>query len=137
MPKERGVIYFRDRQKQINDFRNLKRMSNITPIDIDGFIDYRGKNFIYLEGKLNGADLPNGQRLALENAVISHCDSGHDSIAIVYEHWIPSHLDVDVANCRVKKIFHRQEGKYSWWENEGDHKVIDLVERFEKANKIV
>lgn len=137
MYEERGVIKNRDRQRQIHDFSKLKRLRNITPTDIDGLIDYEGKHFIYLEGKVRGNDLFYGQRLALENAIKSHCNAGHPSIAIVYEHWIPSYMDVDVAMCNVSKIYSFRNGDFSWQSAEGNCNVLDLVDYFEELYKIV
>lgn len=136
MPEERGVIRNRDRQKQIHNFSGLKRLRNITPTDIDGLIDYEGKYFIYLEGKVSGNDLFYGQRLALENMVKSHCKAGHPAIAIVYEHWIPSRYDVNVANCCVSKIYSCEKEVFSWQSAEGNLLVCELVDEFESLYEI-
>jgi len=45
----------------------MQRRRGIIPTDIDGFIDYGGKVFVYFEAKLIGAPVRRGQRLALEN----------------------------------------------------------------------
>ena len=61
------------RAKQIISFEGMERTDrDIIPTDIDGFIDYRGKVFVYMEAKLVGAQFPDGQRWALESAVKSH-----------------------------------------------------------------
>lgn len=139
MFEERGVIKNKERQRQIHSFSGLKRLRNITPTDIDGLIDYGGKHFIYLEGKVSGNELFYGQKLALENCVKSHWASGHKSIAVVYEHWIPPQYDIDVSKCVVTKIFTMNEKtqEFYWWESKGsEYTVLEIVDLFEKQNKI-
>ena len=65
---ERGVINNIQRAQQINDFSNLL-YGKITPTDIDGMIEYRGKLYIFFEIKYKDKDMPFGQRLALERLV--------------------------------------------------------------------
>lgn len=138
MYEERGVIKNRSRQKQIHDFSGLKRLRNITPTDIDGLLDYNGKNFIYLEGKVYGNEMFYGQKLALENAVKSHCEAGHPSIAIIYEHWIPPNKDVNVAECIASKVYSKRDnGNYEWQSTQGEWTVLELIDAFEKLYKIV
>lgn len=138
MYEERGVIKNRSRQKQIHDFSGLKRLRNITPTDVDGLIDYGGKNFIYLEGKVSGNEMFYGQKLALENMVKSHWSAGHPSIAIIYEHWVPVDKDVNVANCTASKIYSKMDsGKFEWQSAEGLWTVVELVDLFEQKYNIV
>jgi len=81
------------RAKQIISFEGMERRRGIIPTDIDGFIDYKGGVFVYMEAKLVGADVPDGQRWALESAVKSHDqvkgkegEKGHKASAVLFRH---------------------------------------------------
>lgn len=65
---DRGIINNRERARQIIDYSGL-RYGKIIPTDIDGFIDFGNKLFIYLEFKYGEAEFVTGQRLAIERAV--------------------------------------------------------------------
>ncbi len=78
---------------------------DISPTDIDGLVDLKGNAFVYLEGKLIDAELPRGQRLALENVCKSHEKAMHPTIAIVYTHNVPRDQDVIVKDQFVKEVF--------------------------------
>lgn len=62
---KRGEIYNRQRASQLIDFSGL-RFGNITPTNIDGFIDFWNRAFVILEYKRGDNDMPYGQRLALQ-----------------------------------------------------------------------
>jgi hypothetical protein len=102
---EKGVIQFRDRSKQLNSFAGMVFRRGITPTDFDGFIDYNGELFILLEGKLVGKDLPNGQKMAIENLCAS-INASKMIVAIVFEHDTPIESDVDVKNCLVRAVYY-------------------------------
>lgn len=71
---------------------NSLHFGKISPTDIDGFIEYHNKWFIFIETKFKQAQMPKGQELALEricdaiqsetkNAIVfftSHEDDGVD-----------------------------------------------------------
>ena len=66
-------INHKERAKQLISFDGMERTDRgIIPTDIDGFIDYKGKMFVYMEAKLINAPIPDGQKWALQNAVKSH-----------------------------------------------------------------
>lgn len=101
--KNRGIIQNKKHSTQVNDFRNL-RFNNITPTDIDGFIDYKNKKFILIEMKFKGAALPYDQKLALERL----CDScNKDTVLIIADH--NSQGDIDVGNCFVREYRYRRK----------------------------
>ncbi len=97
---DRGQIINRERAKQLRDFSGL-HYGTITPTDLDGFIDFGDKAFIFFELKVKGTPLLIGQRLALERLVNSAIASGRKALAIVAEHDTLSDMDIDVANCIV------------------------------------
>lgn len=142
MSAERGVIRNIGRAKQLNDFSGLLRPRNITPTDIDGLIDYNGKAFIYLEGKVKGKNLSSekGQKMALENVILSHWAAQHPSALILFEHTVPIELPVPTHSQDVRMIFTRQLVPYLcgqrnadtwWWRPAIQMSVIDAIEKFE------
>lgn len=62
---ERGKIENRNRARQIIDFSGLQ-YGKITPTDIDGLIEYHDKAILLLEFKYADAEMPRGQKVALE-----------------------------------------------------------------------
>jgi len=122
---ERGVIKYRDRQKQIFDFSGM-RWKNITPTDLDVLIDFGDKFFVIAELKVKGVDLPFGQNLAIERLCDNLNASGKISLAIVSEHETKSDEDVNYAETIVKK--YRFEGK--WCTPEKVYTVRKLIDEF-------
>jgi hypothetical protein len=119
-------INYPKRIRQIHDFTQVKRMRGITPTDIDGLIDYGGRAFIYVEGKAEGAELPKGQRMALENVVNSHIKAGHPSAAFVYIHNTTPDETVYVEECPVILVY---SGR-GWQETYIN--ILELITKFEE-----
>ena len=69
---ERGVIKNRHFKNQVADMSGL-RFGNITPTDLDAFMDFNNRLFVFVEAKHGGAPLSYGQRLAIERL----CDACH------------------------------------------------------------
>lgn len=148
MPEERGVIHNKTRAKQLNSFKDLLRMRNITPTDIDGLIDYNGRAFIYLEGKF-GKDkaLDMGQRLALEHVVDSHWRANNPSMVLLFWHDIPAECEVPVGFMFVKGIYTikqiacltgRRHGMTHWYFPQSETiKVKEAIEYFEETFKSI
>lgn len=83
---EKGKIDDKDYSRQIKDYSGL-RYGNITPTDIDGFIEYHNKKFVFIEYKKMDQNIPQrGQELAFQRLVDLINDSGKDAIYIVAEH---------------------------------------------------
>jgi hypothetical protein len=98
---ERGRIRSAARALVERDFSGL-RWGKITPTDIDGFIEFGDRLFVFVESKFNGAALPHGQRLALERL----CDACHQpprriAAVIIADQMEQSDL-VDYAKLRVR-----------------------------------
>jgi hypothetical protein len=146
MSAERGVIQNKARAKQLFSFKDLQRMRNITPTDIDGLIDYNGRAFVYLEGKY-GRDkkLEQGQRMALEHVVDSHWKSGHPSMVLNFWHETPLDPEVPVGWMFVKGIYSRQpiicltsirwQDTFWWTPQSQTIKVKDALGFFEEQFK--
>jgi hypothetical protein len=105
---ERGVIRNRAFRQQINDFSGL-RFGKITPTDLDAFMDFHNKLFVFVEAKHHGAEMPYGQRLALERV----CDACHNpphryAVAFLTRHDCEG--DIDFASTAVTR--YRWNGKW-------------------------
>lgn len=154
MSEERGVIRNKIRGKQLNSFKGMIRKRNITPTDIDGFIDYAGAAFIYLEGKLENAEFIEGQKRALMAAVLSHWKAGHPSMALLYEHNIPATEEIPVGWQFVKGVFclkqipglmrvpHRDGVplyplKECWFYTQTKTNVLEAIEIFENHFRVI
>lgn len=102
----RGVITNPDRARQLRDYNGLQ-YGSITPTDIDGFIEYHDKAYIFIELKYKDAPLPFGQRLAYERLIDDLSKTGKPALCIIAVHKVsdPS-VDIDVAKTIV--------GEYRW-----------------------
>lgn len=121
---ERGVIRNRAHATQVRDFRKL-RFGNITPTDIDMLIEYRNLGWVYGELKFVGAELPFGQRLAMERM----CDDlarAKPTLGIVAQHNTSG--DIDVAEAIVTEM--RWQAR--WVVPAERTTVKELVDRFVK-----
>lgn len=116
----RGEIKNRFYATRIRDFRGL-RFKNITPTDIDAFIEYRGLGFVFIESKYGSAPLPFGQKLALER-LVDECQK--PALLIVGSH--TNSGDIDFAALSVEQF--RFQGK--WFTEEQETTVGALVLRF-------
>lgn len=79
---ERGVIRNIQFARQRADFSGMQ-FRNITPTDIDGYIEFGDEVFIFMETKHGDADLPLGQCLALERVCDRVQKSGAEALVLV------------------------------------------------------
>lgn len=87
--------------QQIKDFSGLK-FDSISPTDIDGFLDFGNKLFVFIETKFGDSQLQYGQRLALERL----CDATHNppsrnSIVLITRHDTQAGEKIDLAESVV------------------------------------
>lgn len=104
----RGVINNRDFKTQVADMSGLT-FGNITPTDLDAFMDFNNKLFVFVEAKHGDSKMPYGQQLAIERL----CDACHKpphrfAVAFVTSHNASG--DIDFANTTVTK--YRWRGKW-------------------------
>tara|TARA_R100001530_G_scaffold74901_1_gene52689 strand:- start:289 stop:672 length:384 start_codon:yes stop_codon:yes gene_type:complete len=104
----RGVIRNREYAQQIRDFSGLQ-FGSITPTDIDGFVEFGDKVFVFIEGKHGGASMPHGQRLALERLCDTVASTGRKAFVILISHNTDG--DINYADCPVSK--YRFDGKWA------------------------
>jgi hypothetical protein len=99
----------RDRARQLISFKGLEHGTALAS-DIDGFIEWRGLGYIFIEVKYGEKELPLGQRLAYERVAR---DLRKPAIVIVsYHHINDVETDIEVADCAVREIFYNREGKW-------------------------
>ena len=123
---QRGVIRNREWATQIRDFSGL-RYGNITPTDIDGFIEYKNIAFIIIETKHEGGEMPFGQRLALQRLCDTCQYAGKETLLIVASHNTTG--DIDFANTRVVET--RYLGRWKEQSNQMTTKeAVDLFLNF-------
>ena len=108
---QRGVIQHRARNQQIADMSGL-RYEKITPTDLDGFMDFGDRLFVFIEGKFVATPVMYGQQLAIDRL----CDATNNppkrySFAIIADHNSPCDEDIDFANMTVRTI--RQNCKWN------------------------
>lgn len=119
-----GVIHT-ERIKQVIAFDDL-RVGNIMPTDIDGCIEYKDKAVILLEYKLQGYDMPLGQRLCLERLAHDVELAGKQSLVLLCEHdTFDTNEPVKAGASFVKALYFK--GK---WTNGDGQTVKQYVERF-------
>lgn len=120
---ERGVIRNKEYARRFNNFSGM-RWGNITPTDLDGMMEYRNICYVYIETKYKNAELPFGQRLALER----QCDdmSKVKPALLIVASYENDTGDIDVANTTVTE--YRFKGK--WHESDGVTTTRALSDRF-------
>jgi len=101
---ERGEIRTPEYALQVRDFTGL-RYGKITPTDIDGFIDFDNKLFIFLEPKYKGKGVDRGQELALERLCDACRKAGVRSVVIVADHEASPPAPIPCAACVVRVIY--------------------------------
>ena len=121
----RGIIQYRGRKKQIVDFSGL-RYGNITPTDIDSFIEYRDKARVFAEFKYGNAPLPHGQKIALERAANDMQKAGKPAIVCICRHNIADcEVDVPAAETIVSEFYYN-----GTWHKDGRSTLKQICDRF-------
>ena len=111
----RGKIRYREKAKQLRDFTGLC-FGSITPTDIDAFLEFGNVLFIIIEAKSSGAELPYGQKLALERLCDAIQDTENPNKArrqayiLIVQHSTETDQDVDYGAAIVTSVRY----KYKW-----------------------
>lgn len=92
---------------RIMDFSGLQ-WGKIHPTDIDGFIEFKDKLYIFIESKHGNAPLPTGQRLAFERLVDAIHNSGRISIGLVFSYQETADT-VTIADLPVQSYRYRND----------------------------
>ena len=94
----------------LKDFSGL-RYGRITPTDIDAFIDFGDKAFIFVEAKYGSSPVPTGQSLALQRLCDACWKAGKESVLFIVEHSTKTGELIDLANLPVRTM--RWRGKWA------------------------
>jgi hypothetical protein len=127
MNAPRGAIRNANYRQQIADFTGL-RWGNITPTDLDGFLDFGDRLFVFIEGKHGMAQIQYGQKLAMERLVDACASETRASIGFIVRHKTPPDAEIDYANALVAEFRWRQK----WNPPAGDIKLREAVERMRR-----
>lgn len=107
--EKRGSYNHRRMGKQLLRFDGIS-YGNVTPMDIDGFIEWHDKKRVMLEIKLQNVPILTGERLALERMVDDFARLGKESMAVIADHKVfDTNEDVIVRDCLVREIYHSRE----------------------------
>lgn len=119
------LVKHRDRMKQIICFDGLD-FGSITPMDIDGVVEYHDKAVVFLEYKLKGCKMPTGQRVCIERLVNDVCRAGKVGCALLAEHEVyNADDDVVAGDAIVKSVY----WSGNWHDSDGST-VSEYLERF-------
>ena len=93
----------REQFDQIVSFDSMT-FGKLSPTDFDGFLEFNDKVFIIIETKYQDAQMPLGQRLALERICDAIYESGRISTVMVTSHNTPKDENIDLGNTTLTKI---------------------------------
>lgn len=131
---ERGKIRNREFAKQLRDYSGL-RYGNKTPTDLDAYLDFGGRAFIFVETKYGDAPLQGGQKLALTRLVDACQAARVESVLLVAEHSdaeLTDCGDIDMAICPVRHLYHKRH----WHHSTAGLPVREEIEMFLEAHGI-
>lgn len=121
----RGKIQNKDRARQIIDFSGI-RYGNITPTDVDGLIEYHDKAVVFLEYKFGDAEMPFGQKLALERVANNNQKAGKHATVMLCEHDVEDCMrDVDASSAIVRDFYYA-----GVWYHDGKRDVKEVLDSF-------
>lgn len=127
----RGTFQNTEYAKQLVSFegfrlRGRNGLDNVTPTDIDGFVQLDSVNcFIFFELKHSG-DAPPGQKRAMEKACDHIKSGGANCIAIIAEHQTPSDETINARNAIVKEVY--WNGK--WIKEKDNRKLYEFTRKY-------
>ncbi len=115
-----------ERAAQLVDLTGIN-YGNLSPTDVDGFLEIKNKLFVFFEFKNeNAPPIGYGQRTALERVVDALHQSGKVSLAVIGQH-NTAHAEI-VNGAASKALEVRWQGQ--WVSLEGDrYTVKDCVNR--------
>lgn len=124
------------RMKQLIDFQGLDVDGYIYPTDIDGLIEYKDSEYIIFEIKYGGAEVPVGQKLALQRMVDDFTKVGKQAVALVCEHTVhDAEKPVIAAWCKVREIYYGKEKQ--WRAPDSEITVREAVDNFQRYSRLV
>ena len=128
------MIYNRERAKQLIDFDGMK-WGRCRPTDLDFSLDIGGRYFVFVELKVEGVPLSQGQRIHLEHLVDSIVEGGREAVAIFAHHNVVNWED-DIIAAESKPVQYYYGGR--WHSLEGrdypdlNFLITSMVEEWKK-----
>ena len=123
------------RMKQLIDFQGLAVDEYIYPTDIDGLIEYKDSEYIIFEVKYGDAEVPFGQKLALQRMVDDFTKTGKQAVVLVCEHTVRNpEKPVVAAWCKVREIYYG--GEKQWRKPIKELTVREAVDDFQKYSRL-
>ena len=98
----RGLITHMARAKQVIIWPNM-RWGSVTPTDIDSYLEFDGRVFVFIEVKLRGVELQTGQELAFVRLGDVCADANRHSLLVVSEHRTQTHEIVVLGDTSVRR----------------------------------
>ena len=123
----RGAVHTKHRAGQLRDYSGLLLDRKITPSDIDGVIEYGDNIWVFIELKIEGVEMPYGQRLMYERLVDDLAVTGKPTMCLVAEHNTSVEEQINAALCSVSEF--RYRGKW--------HKPIRNINLREAIDKFL
>ena len=125
--ENRGKIHRRARGQQIIDFSKI-RYGNVTPTDIDGFIEKSNEAFVFYELKYADNEMPYGQETALRRLVDLARAAGKKSVLFLCRHDVSNpEDDIDASKAIVDRIYFNSE-----WHRGNGHTLKEASDSFMK-----
>lgn len=122
--------------KQLIDFKGLEVDGYIYPTDIDGLIEYKDSEYILFEVKYGSAEVPLGQKLAIQRMIDDFTKVGKQAVAFVCEHTVRNaDKPVVAAWCKVREIYYGKEKQ--WRAPDNEITVREAVDSFQRYSKLV
>ncbi len=105
-----GRLYNKARYRQEKDYTGL-RIGNMTPTDLDGFMEIHNNAYVFYEIKYRNHKMPYGQKLAYEHLAVDLAKAGKKAVVLVIEHNVDDTNDIiPVADCIVRDVLYGCEG---------------------------
>lgn len=127
------------KMKQLIDFKDLEVDGYIYPTDIDGLIEYKDSEYIIFEVKFGDAEVPKGQKLALQRMVDDFTRVGKQAVVFVCEHSVRDEdTPVVAAWCKVREIYYGHEKRWRHPDRELTvRQAVNAFHKFSNSNKEV
>ena len=118
------------------DFKGLEVDGYIYPTDIDGLIEYKDSEYILFEVKYGSAEVPLGQKLAIQRMIDDFTKVGKQAVAFVCEHTVrDADKPVVAVWCKVREIYYGKEKQ--WRAPDNEITVREAVDSFQRYSKLV
>lgn len=117
------ILHNRDYASQLKIFAGLK-WGAISPTDIDVFLDFGDRLFVFVEVKHGGGMPPTGQRIALERVCDACISPTRTSVALIAAH--SSDGDIVIKDLEVDRYRWNQR----WIRPNTSTTVHDAINRF-------